>query len=48
VGPPPGRRRAVAAAARPGQGLDAVVDLMRAEMSAGRPLALAEFATLNV
>ena len=36
-----------AAAARPGQGLDAVVDLMRAEMSAGRPLALAEFATLN-
>jgi hypothetical protein len=24
------------------------VDLMRAEMSAGRPLALAEFATLNV
>ena len=42
------RQRAVAAAARPGQGLDAVVDLMRAEMSAGRPLALAEFATLNV
>ena len=41
------RQRAVAAAARPGQGLDAVVDLMRAEMSAGRPLALAEFATLN-
>ena len=41
------RQRAVAAAARPGQGLDAVVDLMRAEMSAGRPLALAEFATLG-
>ena len=37
------RQRAVAAAARPGQGLDAVVDLMRAEMGAGRPLALAEF-----
>ena len=42
------RQRSVAAAARPGQGLDAVVDLMRAEMSAGRPLALAEFATLSV
>jgi carboxylate-amine ligase ACTODO_00288 len=41
------RQRSVAAAARPGQGLDAVVDLMRAEMAAGRPLALAEFATLN-
>ena len=42
------RQRSVAAAARPGQGLDAVVDLMRAEMNAGRPLALAEFATLSV
>ena len=41
------RQRAVAAAARPGQGLDAVVDLMRAEMAAGRPLALAEFAALS-
>ena len=41
------RQRSVAAAARPGQGLDAVVDLMRAEMAAGRPLTLAEFATLN-
>ena len=41
------RQRAVAAAARPGQGLNAVVDLMRAEMAAGRPLALAEFAALS-
>ena len=41
------RQHAVAAAARPGQGPDAVVDLMRAEMAAGRPLALAEFAALS-
>ena len=42
------RQRAAFAAARPGEGLDAVVSLMCAEMEAGRPLSLAEFATLQV
>ena len=41
------RQRAAFAAARPGEGLDAVVSLMRAEMEAGLPLSLAEFAALQ-